>query len=324
MSVRIKLASGIYLTPLNSYELFKMDSNFVTKCVMCRDELTKNTKSVEHIYPKWLQERYNLWDKTMTLPNGSKTSYRQLTVPCCKECNGGVMAEWEKLIQQASEQGYDCFVELSEEVIAWWVMKLYYAKLIKELSFRENIKDPASGMMITDEKIVKYNVIFYYMNELIKGAKFNDPKPYELYIYRTMSNNDFDYIDDTLRHVVYIQISDILIVCALDSFGVFKVQYQRETERLRELEVVHPLQAIELFSKIVYFKSHYSFDTEHTSILDSKGLTIDSKIGNLQQLREFNLIELHNLMENLFKLRGCSFEIPPFQEGKMSSLIPSK
>lgn len=324
MPARIKLAGGIYLTPMNSYELSKMDSNFATKCVMCRDELTKDTKSVEHIYPKWLQERYGLWDKTMTLPNGSQTPYRQLTVPCCKECNGGVMAEREKLIQQASEQGYDCFVELSEEVIAWWVMKLYYAKLIKELSFKENIIDPASEMMITDERMVEYNIIFYYMSELIKGAKFNDPKPYELYIYRTASNNDFDYIDDTLRHVVYIQISDILIVCALDSFGFFKVQYQRETERLRELEEVHPLQAIELFSKIVYFKSHYRFDTEHTSIIDRQGLTINSKIRNPQQLREFNLIELHNLMENLFKLRGYSFEIPPFQEGKMFSLILNK
>lgn len=322
MPIRIKLNSGIHATSLNSYELSQMNHDLATKCIMCREELTKDTRTAEHIYPKWLQDRYCLWDQTLTLPNGSKTPYRQFTVPCCKECNGGIMSEWEKLIQQASEQGYDSFIKLNEEIIVWWLMKLYYAKLIKELGFRENIKDPCSQMMITEKEIAEYNVIFYYMSELIRGIKFHEPKPYELYIFRAMPDNCFDYMDDTLRHVVYLQLSDILIVCALDSFSFFRVQYQQEVKRLRELEEVHPLYAIELFSKIVYFKSHYGFDSAHTTIVNKNGVFIESEIMNPRQIREFQPKELYDLMTNLLKKRGCPFEIPPFKEGEMFSFIP--
>lgn len=323
MSTRIKLVNGINLTPLNSYELSQMDNRFSTECVMCRNKLNKDTRTQEHIYPKWLQERYNLYNEFITLPNGSNTPYRQLTVPCCKECNGGIMSEWEKQIQQASAEGYDSFIKLNEEVIVWWLMKLYYSKLIKELTYRENIKDPNSPMMLTDEQMKEYNTIYYYMSELIKGIKFNTPKPYELYIYRTFSDKHFDYIDDILRHVVYVQLSDILIVCAFDSFSFFNIQYQREIEKLNDMEIIHPFQALELFSKIVYYKSHYRFDTEHKSSIDINGITIDSKIINAYQLREFNLKELHDCFKQILLLGGYPFAIPPFIEKSMFTLIPN-
>lgn len=321
MPLKINLGYGNYLTPMNTHELMQIEDCFSSRCVMCRNLLTKDTKSAEHIYPKWLQNQFHLWDKKLTLPNGSQIPYRQLTVPCCKECNGGLMADWEKQIQTAVEQGYDSFISLKEEVVVWWIYKLYYSKLIKELSIKSDIKNPHSDTMFTEMLLKEYSPIYFYMCELLKGTKFNDPKPYELYIYRTSQSHAFDYVDDISRHVVYLQMNDILIVCALDSFNLFRIQYENELRSLGSMGIVHPLQSLELFVKMIYFKTHYKFDTEHDQIIDSSGPMISSKIMNLEQFQEFNTAELYEMMVSLLNRFGYPYNISEYKEGTMFSLI---
>lgn len=322
MPIRIGLGQGDYLTPMNAHDLMQIEGSYFQRCVMCREELTDETKTVEHIYPKWLQTQFDLWNKKLNFPNGSSMRYRQITVPCCNVCNGGIMSEWEKQIGNAIANGYDNFINIDEKIIAWWIYKLYYTKLVKELSLKMDLKNPNSEMMFTNELLSKYNPIYYYMCELLKGTKFLDPKPYELYIYRTTADNGFDYIDDILRHVVYIKMNDVIVVCALDSFSFFRKQYEREVLRLDALDSVQPIQALELFTKIVYFKSHYKFDTGHSNILTNQGLMIGSEVLNPVQLREYRLEELYAMMVSMLRQCGYVGEMPEFREGKMFTLIP--
>ena len=93
---------------------------------------------------------------------------------------------------------------------------------------------------------------------------------------------------------------------------------------LDSLEIVHPLQGLELFAKMVYYKTHYKFDTEHKVIIDASGPYIENKIINATQIRPFNLKELYDLMKNVLQLRGVTDEIPEYVEGKMFSFIPRK
>ncbi|MBU3073868.1 hypothetical protein [Clostridium estertheticum] len=321
MPIKYNLGYGTHLTPLNSYELSKIENNLINRCIMCREELSDESRTEEHIYPKWLQNRFNLWNQKIILPNGSATYYRQFTVPCCKQCNGETMSEWEKKIQYAVEKGYNEFIKLDEEIVVWWLLKIYYSKIVKESLFKENIKDPKSRKMITDEFLAKYNGIYFYMCELLKGVKFNDPKPYELYLFQSNGTNDFDYIDDISRQVLYMQLNDILIVCVFDSFKFFNMQYETEIKELRKLERVYPLQAIELFIKIVYFKSHYSYKTKHSYFIDEKGVFVNTEIINPKQINSFNLRYLHDMLIESFKMRGCQYDFPTFKDNSMISLI---
>lgn len=206
MATKIKLDQGIYLTPLNSESLLEIQDNLEARCFMCREILTNENKTVEHIYPKWLQKHCGLWDQKITLPNGSTMPYRQYTVPCCKDCNGTVMADFENQIRSTILQGYNSFKGLNEEIIAWWLYKLYYAKLVKQLSLKNDIKNPESSMMLSAEDLQKYDAIYYYMCQLLKGVKFKTPKPYEIYVYKTVPEPAFDYIDDISRNVLYLKI----------------------------------------------------------------------------------------------------------------------
>lgn len=97
-----------------------------------------------------------------------------------------------------------------------------------------------------------------------------------------------------------------------------------ENKTVDSLEIVHPLQGLELFAKMVYYKTHYKFDTEHKVIIDASGPYIENKIINATQIRPFNLKELYDLMKNVLQLRGVTDEIPEYVEGKMFSFIPRK
>lgn len=324
MAIKINLGFGRYLTELNSNKLSQIEHDFGDRCVMCREILDEDTRTAEHIFPKWLQNRFNLWNTKITLPNKSQTPYRQFTIPCCKECNGGPMSEWERLIQQATEKGFDEFIKLDEDIIAWWLLKIYYSKLVKELSYKENMRDPHSPMMVSESQLLQYKNIYLYMCNLLKGITYNKPKPYELYVFRTRGDNDFDYLDDISRHVVYMQMNDILIVCSFDSFSLFAVQYKKELQKLNKLEYVHPIQALELFAKITYFKTHYKFNTQHETQISSTGVMINSEITDIEQTRDFDLLELHLLLCNVFKMRGVETNNLPFVEGKMFSTILAK
>lgn len=105
MAIRNKIVDGIELIKLNFEDDIFGKNDLYDKCVMCREEMTRDELSKEHVFPRWLQKKYNLETQRMTLPNGSKMKYNQIIVPCCKTCNGGIMSEWEKKIQSAVDAG---------------------------------------------------------------------------------------------------------------------------------------------------------------------------------------------------------------------------
>ena len=76
------------------------------KCFLCGETLTDENSTEEHIYPKWLQNKFALWDKQLILLNGTGINYRNLKIPCCKRCNNKMSEAIEKPIQIAVTGGY--------------------------------------------------------------------------------------------------------------------------------------------------------------------------------------------------------------------------
>jgi hypothetical protein len=88
-----------------------------THCFLCGKELNDENKSEEHIFPKWIQRRHNLWNQKLILFNNTSISYKNLLIPCCKECNGKYLSALENKIRRACENGFDAFIKLDEQYI---------------------------------------------------------------------------------------------------------------------------------------------------------------------------------------------------------------
>lgn len=96
MAVRNKIVDGVELIKLNSKEVVFESDDLYNKCIMCREEMKGDEVTKEHVFPRWLQKKYNLERQKMILPNGTMMKYNKILIPCCKTCNGGIMSEWEK------------------------------------------------------------------------------------------------------------------------------------------------------------------------------------------------------------------------------------
>jgi hypothetical protein len=65
-----------------------MGVNAPTSCLFCGLALTEATRTREHVFPRWIQERYSLATLDLELANGTYARYSDLVVPACSDCNG--------------------------------------------------------------------------------------------------------------------------------------------------------------------------------------------------------------------------------------------
>lgn len=98
-------------------------------CFICG----RSAVTVEHVIPKWLQHRYNLWDEHISLPNGTSIPYRKLIVPSCEKCNNEVYGLLEKKVSSG---------KASESDIWKWANKIHYSLCYKDRFFEWDRKHP--------------------------------------------------------------------------------------------------------------------------------------------------------------------------------------
>ena len=71
-------------------------------------------------------------DQTLVLLNGTTIPYRQLTVPCCRECNNEHLEPIESNVMAAVNQGPEAVEALDRKTLFLWLGKIFFGLLYKE------------------------------------------------------------------------------------------------------------------------------------------------------------------------------------------------
>jgi hypothetical protein len=87
----------------------------------------------EHIIPKWLQGRYNLWNQKISLPNRTTIQYKQLKIPCCNVCNNNLLSQLELKVQSG---------DATDEELWKWGAKIHFGLLRKDDFLEWDRKNP--------------------------------------------------------------------------------------------------------------------------------------------------------------------------------------
>ncbi|MGI0529924.1 hypothetical protein HZF36_08275 [Treponema socranskii] len=133
-------------------------------CFICGNEAHTD----EHIIPKWLQRKYNLWDQKVKIPNGTTIAYRQLTIKCCEDCNNIILSNIETQMQHGIA---------SDEEVWKWATKIHFGLLRKDDFLEWDRKNP--GYKIGD--IVRSNdplEIDRHLVHTIHGEFTTVPSPF--------------------------------------------------------------------------------------------------------------------------------------------------
>ena len=161
------------------------DMSFIyNKCFLC-GKLLRDAHSREHIFPRWLLRRYNLWDTELVLLNKTKIKYRQLTIPCCTKCNNNYLGRNEEIIEESLDKGYNQFIKLDELIVYQWVLKILYGLLFKELSLKLELHDPNSEPILNPEFLEKFGSLHLFLQSVRFKFNFNDFVPWSIFILKS-------------------------------------------------------------------------------------------------------------------------------------------
>lgn len=225
-----------------------------TCCFLCGEDLNDKSKTQEHVIPKWIQRKFNLWDKTINLLNNTDFRYRNLTIPCCLECNNKYLKPIEDIVINAIDNGVDSVRQLDKDLLFYWLGKIYFGLMYKELFLSFNQESPDSEKILTPEYIKDYKAHHLFLQGVRGLHRFNNFVPYSIYIVETQTPNSieqqWDYYDSHNSMVIACRVGKVGFVCVLQDGGAS--QYLEE--HLNEYFAVplHPLQFRELVAKIIY------------------------------------------------------------------------
>lgn len=121
-------------------------------CFICGAERASKEFNDEHVLPKWILKRFDLFKQHIGLPNDSDFRYDKYTIPCCKDCNDLMGLQIETPISTIVKAGHAAVVEHLKEEGPWlffvWFNLLFIKTHLKDKSLRLHLdkRKPAGNI----------------------------------------------------------------------------------------------------------------------------------------------------------------------------------
>ena len=221
-------------------------------CFLCGSALDSKNRSDEHVIPKWIQKRYDLWNQHLTLLNGSKIPYRKLTIPCCSICNNDSLQPIETVMARAVESGPNDLRKLDPHIIFIWLGKIFYGLLHKELFLLFNRKISSEGNITTPELIHDFSLHHYFLQSIRVNMHFKNSFPASIFIFETKapleSKYGWDFRDILETIFISVRMGNIGIIGVLQDGGAHEFM----KDNLKEYFNIplHPIQFLEISAGI--------------------------------------------------------------------------
>lgn len=236
------------MNDINFSEVQVADEN----CFLCGTEDAYLTQ--EHVFPKWLQHRYELKDKRLNLLNDTKIQYKNLLIPCCAKCNREDLSRLEKVISSAVSGGYEQISKLDPYLLYLWIGKLYFGVLRKEISLARDRSRPNDGTIISKETLRSFSALHLFLQGIRGKHEFTGHPPYSLLVcnlHDVGSPRNFFFQDSFNHMAVGLRLGEIGIIAALEDAGLTSKTYGRYIDEVAGKKL-HPIQFDELYAKVLY------------------------------------------------------------------------
>ncbi|HEY5709503.1 MAG TPA: hypothetical protein VIS51_08920 [Solirubrobacterales bacterium] len=232
-------------------------------CFLCGSKLTEENRTDEHVFPRWVQREFDLYDLRMGLPNDTEIRYRQLTIPCCQDCNGRWLSQLEDEVSSAFRAGPDAFEALGPVTLGLWLSKIYYGLLFKDISLALDRSDPSSGPLLEPQWLTTYFELHQVL-QVIRGALelTEDQVPASVFVFRTLDSeitaNRFDFRDTTAFPFIALRLGPVgLVGCLLDWGSVAGALDIKDVAEAQSIEL-HPTQFLQVAALLAHWRIRFN------------------------------------------------------------------
>lgn len=226
-------------------------------CFLCGTVLTASNRTVEHVFPRWLQDAFDLRDRTIHLLNGTLIPYRNLVISCCKQCNGIHLSQLENRVKNILLDEEKSLNEISDQDMNAWLSKIYIGILWKELELSFDRRNPDAGRILPPTVMSNFRMVHFFMQSCRKSMTFHSPHTnFPNSLLRVECRFDgaygrFDYLDNTDAHSVAIRMGKKGIVGLFDG-GLHDMIFPDFAKHQFNEKPLHPAQFREIFAKLTY------------------------------------------------------------------------
>jgi len=294
-----------------SFEPF--DDFSENKCFLCGKLLQESNNSKEHVFPKWLLHRYNLWDKTITLLNGTSIPYRYLTIPCCSTCNNEHLSRLESKIELAVNQGVAHFAQVEKIHLYQWVGKIFFGLLFRELTLPVDRSKPELGAITTPEFLQEFRALHSFIQSIITPVEFREFFPGSLFIFdidAIPEIEDFDYSDNFTGMSFFVRMGNIGIIACLKDDEQVLVAYSELYQAMKNKKL-HPIQFDELCAIIFYQANLMVRNSKYMAMTTSENQITVIKLPGFSLAPVFNEWEnqiFARFLEKFWRKWGLTYE----------------
>ena len=224
-------------------------------CFLCATNLNDSNRTKEHVIPKWIQEKYDLWEKKLILLNGTGIKYRHLTIPCCNKCNSNYSV-LEGIVKKAVETGVDAVRGLPKFLLFKWLAKIFLGILYKEIFLRNNIKNLKSESIVDYKYLGKNFSILHFWLQTSNKYETEVFVPGSVFIFETIMGESlaeqFDFLDNPEHRTLAIRLGSVGLIGDFLENGIHYEAMRDSVLPNYENHVYDPIQFRELASKIFY------------------------------------------------------------------------
>ncbi|MDN5114174.1 hypothetical protein AB0W31_07510 [Aliarcobacter butzleri] len=223
-------------------------------CFICGIKKNDTDFNDEHVIPRWILKRYQLFEKKISLANGKQIKYGNYKIPCCKKCNSFLGEEIENKIAEGFGKNIEDsikFFNKNRKLVFTWISLLYIKTHLKDKAFKF---DFLSNRKISDDYnwdelhhihcIARSIYTNIFIEESVYGSMFIFP------CSDFIDGEKYDYIDLYGTGTVLLRLGDFFIICVINDSKLVTKLMENKTKRITGK--LNFLQIRELYSRITY------------------------------------------------------------------------
>ncbi|TMM45828.1 hypothetical protein [Qipengyuania marisflavi] len=292
-------------------------------CFVCGAQPGTTSFNDEHVIPNWLLKRFNLFGKSITLPNGEQHRYGTYKMKCCANCNSLLGESLEQPTSEMLSGGFDginlqlmdpVYGSLRRKALYVWLCLLFIKTHLKDKELQQHLDPRIGSQKIADQYVwqmlhhIHCVARFPYVGGEICSELIGTMAWFR--IQDDMVADEFDYFDLTYDSTIVLRIGDIGIVAVLTDAGKCSLMLRDVLSevrgktltmvQLRELGARLALANRQLLNKPHFYTAvDRRQEPPRVAICVQPDPTLECEDLDAEQLGEIMAFALQNFMGNL-------------------------
>lgn len=225
------------------------------RCFLCGKTFPIDQITREHVFPRWLQRKFDIWNRQLTLVNGTRIKYRSFTAPACVECNGISLSRIEDKVASALPSGAEAVRALGHEVLYVWLSKLMFGALYVEALLPADQSNHHAGPILPSTVLGNFRHLHFMMQAARTSIEFHS---FETSFHASVlvfpvqqhpsAAHRFMYRDDVVHGCIAVRLDTVGLICVAD--GGAQERLAEEIFPKLFSHNLHPLQFEEVCAKV--------------------------------------------------------------------------